>query len=91
MAIFSRFGSELTLVREATAADVKRLDRRAFDEQDKSRIAYGMLWVCKLDSGEEMLADAAHLRADDGIAEINRARKSIMGEERYLAATGVLN
>lgn len=79
--IYSRFGSKTTIVRPATIGDVETLDNRKSDSHDQKRIECGMLAVGfftyddgKADSKERLL-ECAFLRADNGILEIDIARR----------------
>jgi len=79
MAIYTRFGNEVVLLRPVTTtAEVQKLDKRSFDLHDLERLKYGMYAVAKFIDGDvEMLVDLGMLRADDGIVEINRSARAV--------------
>lgn len=93
--IYGRFGNEITLAREATVADVlkdwghakpSKSHKYAEDEkQAAERVGYGMMWW----GTDERLYELAYCRAEGGWAEIDDARKAIMGAERYAEAFGM--
>jgi hypothetical protein len=75
--IYGRFGDTVTVERYATIADVKRLDGRKPDKQDRQMIennAYVI--VTSVDDGKERLYAIAFLRADGGLSEIMQALDS---------------
>lgn len=79
MAIYTRFGSVVTLIRPVTtAAEAAKLENRKPDAHDESRLEYGMYAVGKIEgSDEERLFDLGMLRADDGIREINDTAEAV--------------
>ena len=71
MAIYSRFGSPVTIVRAAVIEDVKKYDNRRPDKRDRSRVEDGGYLIARhIDTGKEYLTDIAFLRADGGLGEI---------------------
>lgn len=72
MAIYGRTGQAVTILRVGTLEDVKKLDGRKPDKQDKHNVKYGG-YVVALDDGKERLYHQAFLRADNGAVEIGRA------------------
>lgn len=81
MAIYGRFGDEVTIVRVGTLEDVKALDQRKPDQQDRDAVKNGSYVVTKHEGGEERLHHLAFLRADDGIREIMDAVRAIEAEK----------
>lgn len=79
MAIYSRFGSEVKLVRPCTKADIKKHEGRKWDKEDDRLAALdeeigGMLWTIEwADRGGEATCNLAHLVADDGWKEIRES------------------
>lgn len=97
--IYGRMGGELVLVREATVEEVlkdwgvkptaKSAAAQKEIETAKSRVGYGMMWWARWpEDGQERLCELAFCRADGGWAEIDDARKAIMGEARHAEASG---
>jgi hypothetical protein len=72
MAIYGRCGQEVKILRKAVLADVKKLDNRKPDKQDRERIKLGCLVVID-DGGKERLYDYVYLRADGACQEIDKA------------------
>lgn len=82
MAIYGRFGQTVELIRMATLDDVKRLEKRRPDKQDKAAVEAGSYVVCRTlsyndgsepkhdYSKEEWISHLAFLRADGAIKEI---------------------
>lgn len=81
MALYTRFGSEVRLVRPAVKSDVKRIDKRRPDKQDakdlervqvkeKAHDIGQQLWVADYVDGGECLVVVACLVADGGWNEI---------------------
>ena len=82
MSLYTRFGSEVKLVRPAVKADIKRIEKRRADKQDAKDLAplnvnepahdFGQqLWVAEyVDGGGEVLVVMACLVADEGWKEI---------------------
>jgi hypothetical protein len=77
--IYGRFGDPVTLVRMGTLADVKLLDRRKPDAQDKKSVANKCYVVTRHEDGSELLHHIGYLRADEGIKEIEAAIIAIGG------------
>lgn len=76
--IYGRWGGEVEIVREGTLDDVRTLDRRRPDKQDRSAIAHGSYVVIRhADDGREALAHLAYLRASGGLAEIQNAMAAV--------------
>ena len=71
--IYGRSGDPVTVLRLAALADVRRLDGRKPDKQDRDAIKSESYVVVKDDSGQERLYHLAFLRADEGAAEIMKA------------------
>lgn len=74
MAIYGRFGHELTIERVATLADIKPLTGRKPDKLDRealSRDSYVI--VVHKDDGMRDLYHLGYLRADGGWPEISAA------------------
>jgi hypothetical protein len=70
--IYGRFGQEVTIVRYGRTADVRELDGRKPDKQDREAIE-NRSYVVVLDGGRERLYHLAFLRADGGAGEIYEA------------------
>ena len=80
MAVYSRFGSVVKLVRPVTTrTEVAVIEDRDWDDHDEERLKLGMYAAGYLedDPDNERLFDLALLRADDGIREINAEAKAI--------------
>ena len=78
MALFTRFGSEIVLVRRAALADVKTFENRRVDKTDKQRTEEGWRAVAKyVDDSKEILVDASFMRADGGWAEVSAAFEAL--------------
>lgn len=77
MAIYGRWGSTVTILRMGTLDDVKVLDRRKPDKQDKDAVKNGSYVVVRHEDGEEQLHHLAFMRADDGIKEIMDAVRAL--------------
>lgn len=78
MAIYGRFGVELIIKRRAVLADVKALDHRKADKQDREALALGSYWVVDFkeatgSDSHDRLYHLGFMRADDGLNEIERA------------------
>lgn len=81
MALYTRFGDKIELVRVATLGDVKTFERRKVDRADRERTKEGWRAVARyvdIESGvgrdkKEILVDAGYLKADDGSKEITAA------------------
>jgi hypothetical protein len=72
--IYGRFGNQVRVLRYATTDDVKKLDGRKPDKQDREAIKSGSyVVVADADSGKERLYHQAFLRADRGSVEITEA------------------
>lgn len=72
MAIYGRTGQVVEIVRIGTIDDVKALDGRKADKQDRDAIKAGS-YVVVSDGGKERLYHLAFLRADGGSQEIAAA------------------
>lgn len=84
MAIYGRFGDTVTIVRMGTLDDVKSLDRRKPDQQDRDAVKAGSYVVTKHeDDGAERLHHLAFLRADGGLPEIMNAVRAVQFEQRF--------
>ena len=77
MAIYGRTGDKVTIKRHAVLADVKKLDGRKPDKQDRDALANGSYIVVERSDGKEQLYHQAFLRADDGSREITRAIEAL--------------
>lgn len=75
MAIYARFGDEVTVVRYGTVDDVVKLDGRKPDKQDREAVANRSYVVVRFVDGKERLYHQAFLRADGGSLEITGALK----------------
>lgn len=74
------FGTGVELVRVATAEDVRTFERRKVDAEDRQRTSDGWRAIAKrLDTGAEILVDAAYLRASGGWKEISDAFRALHG------------
>jgi hypothetical protein len=90
MAIYSRFGDPVIVVRMATVEDVKTFENRKPDKQDRERTKDGQRIICRYLKGSkgdelqgrEFLADTAYLRADEGYREIMAAVRALPGYPR---------
>lgn len=74
--IYGRTGEACAILRLATEVDVRKLENRKPDKQDKFAIQHGGLVVIRWlddDDNNERLAHQAYLRADGGSREINDA------------------
>jgi hypothetical protein len=71
--IYGRFGEEITIMRMAVLADVRRLEGRRPDKQDREAVKHGCYVVCRDGDGLERLYHQAFMRADEGSVEIQRA------------------
>lgn len=82
MAIFSRFGETVDVVRVAELADVERFENRAPDEKDRECIDAGAYIVVAYDDGAEDITHRGYLRADGGAQEIAAAIAHAEGRPR---------
>jgi hypothetical protein len=74
MAIYGRFGHELTIERMATLADIKPLTGRKPDKIDRESLERGSyVVVVYKDDGKRDLYHLGYLRADGGWSEIQAA------------------
>lgn len=72
--IYGRFGNPVTIVRRARLADVKALDGRTPDKQDREALKNRSYVVVRdVESGQERLYHLAYLRADGASREITEA------------------
>jgi len=76
VAIYGRWGSVVTIVREGTLEDVRKLDQRKPDKQDKQAQEAGSYVVVRFEDGMEQLYHLGFLRADDGFAEVVRGMRA---------------
>lgn len=74
--IYGRTGQTVEIVRKATLADVKKLDGRKPDAQDRDAIKNGSYIVVR-DGDKERLYHQAFLRADGGSVEITQAIEAL--------------
>jgi hypothetical protein len=79
--IYGRTGDPVTIKRLAVLDDVKRLDGRRPDKQDRAAIENGSYVVVVQADGKERLYHQAFLRADDGGREIGRAIDAVSPKE----------
>jgi hypothetical protein len=79
MAIYGRAGQEVTIVRVGTLDDVRKLDGRRPDKQDREAVENGSYVVTRdADSGQERLHHLAFLRADGGSREVTEAIEALL-------------
>lgn len=77
--IYGRWGQPVEVVRVGTLDDVRELDRREPDEQDRHNVGTGGYVVTRnIEGGKVTLHHLAYLRADDGLPEIMRAVRATM-------------
>ena len=69
--IYGRFGGRMTIQRMARLSDVKELDGRKPDKQDKAALAADSYVVVSDDAGKLRLYHLSFLKADGGWAEIS--------------------
>lgn len=75
--IYGRFGDEVQILREGTIEDVKTLDKRKPDKQDRDCLE-SCSYVVVLDSwGFERLYHLGFLRADGGFTEVVEAMRKV--------------
>lgn len=79
MAIYGRTGDKVRIVRLGTLADVKKLDRRKPDANDREAVKNDSYVVVQQEDGSERLYHQAFLRADDGSREITAAIRAVCG------------
>lgn len=70
MAIYGRFGDRVIIQRLATIEDVKELDKRKPDKQDREAIENNSYVVVSDEDGDLRLYHQAFMRADGGSVEI---------------------
>lgn len=70
MAIYGRTGDVVTIVRRAVIADVKALEGRTPDKQDREALKNDSYVVVRNEDGKKRLYHLAYLRADGGSREI---------------------
>lgn len=75
--IYGRFGNPLTIVRMGTLDDVKTLDQRKPDKQDRAVVEAGGYVVVREEGGKERLYHQAYMRADGGAREIGEALEAL--------------
>lgn len=69
--IYGRFGNQVVIQRLAVLGDVKRLEGRKPDKQDREALENdSYVIVTEVDTGTERLYHQAFLRADSGSVEI---------------------
>ena len=68
--VYGRFGNRVTIQRMATIDDVKKLDGRKPDKQDRDALKNHSYVVVSEEDGRLRLYHQAFLRADDGAREI---------------------
>lgn len=72
--IYGRGGIPVTIKRRAVLDDVRKLEGRRPDKQDREALEQGSYFVVDFGYGqEERLYHLAFLRADDGFREISAA------------------
>jgi len=76
--IYGRCGQPITVLRRGTLADVKNLDGRKPDKQDREAVRNGS-YVVVLDDGKERLYHQCYMRADGGSREIADALEAVDG------------
>lgn len=76
MAIYGRCGQVVTIKRMGKLEDVRALDGRKPDKQDRQAVDDGC-YVVVDDEGKERLYHQAFLRADDGAREIGAAIEAL--------------
>ncbi len=78
--IYGRFGDPVELVRMAVWSDIRELEHRKGDAQDRKSIANKCYIVTRaVDNGYETIHHIGFLRADEGIQEIAAAVIAIGG------------
>jgi hypothetical protein len=77
--IYGRTGNEVKILRMGTLDDVKALDHRKVDAQDREAVKAGS-YVVVLCFNELRLYHLAFLRADDGVKEIDAAIERVKRE-----------
>lgn len=78
MAIYGRSGEPVTIVRRAVLDDVRALDGRTADQQDRDSLKSASYVVVRFEDGAERLYHLAYLRADDGSAELQVALDAVL-------------
>lgn len=73
MAIYGRFGHELTIERRATIDDIRPLTGRKPDKTDREHLERDAYVIVKDKGGKRELYHVGYLRADNGWAEISDA------------------
>jgi len=82
MAIFSRFGETVDVVRVAELVDVERYEFRDPDERDRECVDAGEYLVIAYDDGAQDITHRGYLRADGGAHEIAEAIRYATGGAR---------
>jgi hypothetical protein len=68
--VYGRVGQRVTIQRLGTLADVRQLDKRKPDKQDRDAVKLNAYVVVSEDDGTLRLYHVAFLRADNGAREI---------------------
>lgn len=71
--IYERFGNVVEIVAVGTLDDVRKLEGRKPDALDRAAVKSGSYVVVESSEGRRWLYHLAHLRADDGLREIQQA------------------
>jgi hypothetical protein len=77
MTIYGRFGDEVAIVRIGTLADVKSLDKRKPNKQDRDAVDNMSYVVVRQNDGTERLYHQAFMRATGGSVEIGAALDAV--------------
>lgn len=89
--IYGRFGDPCTIVRVATLDDIRKLDRREPDKQDREALANGSYVVVQFNDAQatgeraHVLYHQAFMRADGGSREITAAIEALPAHNRNLS------
>ncbi len=81
MAIYGRFGDKVKIVRIGTLEDVKKLDGRKPDKQDREAVKTGSYVVVEQDDGRKRLYHLAYIRADNGAREVSDVIRTVAPPE----------
>jgi len=88
--IYGRWGDEVRIVRMGTLEDVRILDKRKPDAQDRKMVEQGSYVVVEymkpgsiagMDNPKHALYHLAYLRADEGLKEIMEAIEACQAKE----------
>jgi hypothetical protein len=85
--IYGRFGQPVTIVRRGTLMDIRELDRRVPDKQDRAALK-SRSYVVVIDDGKEYLYHLCYLRADRGALEIGEELQKIDANASKAAKAG---